>query len=113
MSEEGTHFRKVFVGEGNIDKIMIDIAKGLADARITPQDLTNPVAFQLAFSRLYKALLKSIEEGSGESYIAEIKFTDDLGNEVVFTVNLGEEVPAFASKRVKARVTVELFEEYE
>ncbi len=113
MSEEGTHYRKVFVGEGSIDKVMIDIAKGLADARITPQDLTNPVAFQLAFSRLYKALLKSVEEGGGESYVAEVKFRDDLGNEVTFTVDLGEEVPAFASKKVRARVTVELFEDYE
>lgn len=111
MSEEGI-FRREFRGIGRIEKALVDIAKGLAEAKISPQDLANPVSFQLAFSRLYEALLKAIEKGGSEAYVAEIRFTDDLGNDVVFAVDLGEEAPAFANKVVKARIIVELYEEY-
>ena len=112
-SVEGSSYKRVFNGEGFIDKVVVDIAKGLAEAKITPQDLSNPVAFQLAFSRLYKALLKSMEGGGQESYVAEVRFRDDLGNEITFTVDLGSEVPPFFKRNVKARVVVELYEEEE
>lgn len=111
MSEEGA-FRREFRGIGKIEKAIVDIAKGLAEAKISPQDLANPVSFQLAFSRLYEALLKAVEEGSSESYVAEVRFKDDLGNDIVFAVDLGGEAPAFASRVVRARIIVELYEEY-
>lgn len=101
----------MFNGYAKIDKIPVNIAKGLAEAKITPQDLTNPIAFQLAFSRLYDALLKVVESGSEPSYIAEVRFKDSLGNEVVMAVDLGKEMPAFTSNVVRAKITVELFEE--
>ncbi|HDJ51233.1 MAG TPA: hypothetical protein ENF25_03430 [Thermoprotei archaeon] len=109
--ENVVEIKKEFSGTGKIQKVITDLARGLSEAKISPEDLANPVSFQLAFSRLYEALIKAMEEG-GHSYVAEVSFTDDLGNSVVFAVDLGKEAPAFASKKVKARVIVQLYEEY-
>ncbi len=103
--------KALFNGYARIDRVSVNIAKGLAEAKITPQDLTNPVAFQLAFSKLYDTLLKVMESGDEPSYVAEVRFKDSLGNEVVMAVDLGKEMPAFTNNVVKARITVELFEE--
>jgi len=111
--EEGATYRKEFIGSGKVEKAIIDLAKGIAEAKLSPSDLTNPVAFQLAFSRLYKALMESIEEGPKEDYIAEVRFKDDLGNDVVLAIDLGREVPPFAKENVRARIVVELYEEVE
>jgi len=111
--EEGPNYRREFIGVGKVEKAIVDLAKGLAEARLSPSDLTNPVSFQLAFSRLYKALMESIEGGPKEEYVAEVRFKDDLGNDVVLAVDLGKEVPPFAKKNVRARIIVELYEEVE
>ena len=108
-TEDSLH-KAEFLGVARVGKVSLGIARGLAQAKITPQDLSNPVSFQLAFSRLYEALMKSLEKGEGETYIAEVKFVDSLGNEVTFAVNLGEEPPAFSSDTVRVRVTVEFYE---
>ncbi len=104
-------FRKDFVGVAKIEKTVVDIARGLAEARISPQDLTNPVSFQIAFSRLYEAIIKSLEQGGRTSYVAEVRFKDSLGNVVTFALDLGEQPPPVSSNVVKARITVELIEE--
>lgn len=100
-----------FDGYGEIEKVLLNIAKGLAEVRLSPQDLSDPVSFQIAISRMYDALMKAIEGGSKYSYVAKIKFVDSLGNEISVAVDLGEEPPPFMSRNVKARVTVELYEE--
>lgn len=100
-----------FDGYGEIEKVLLNIAKGLAEVRLSPQDLSDPVSFQIAISRMYDALMKAIEGGSKYSYVAKIKFVDSLGNEISVAVDLGEEPPPFMSRNVKARITVELYEE--
>lgn len=100
-----------FDGYGEIEKVLLNIAKGLAEVRLSPQDLSDPVSFQIAISRMYDALIKAIEGGSKYSYVAKIKFVDSLGNEISVAVDLGEEPPPFMSRNVKARITVELYEE--
>ena len=111
--EEGPTYRKEFIGVGKVEKAIVDLARGLADARLSPSDLTNPVSFQLAFSRLYKALIESMEGGPKEEYVSEVRFKDDLGNDVVLAIDLGKEVPPFAKKNIRARIIVELYEEAE
>jgi len=100
-----------FEGYGEVEKVLLNIARGLAEVRLSPQDLSDPVSFQIAISRMYDALMKAVEGGSKYSYIAKIKFRDSLGNEVSMAIDLGEEPPPFASKDIKARITVELYEE--
>jgi len=109
VTEESLH-KVEFTGLARVSKVPLGIAKGLAQAKITPQDLSNPVSFQLAFSRLYEALMKSIEMSEGETYVAEVRFVDSLGNEVAFAVNMGDKPPAFSNDTVKVRVIVEFYE---
>ncbi|MEM0025922.1 MAG: hypothetical protein QXV93_02115 [Zestosphaera sp.] len=110
MSDE-IKYTLSFEGYGEIEKVLINIAKGLAEVRLSPQDLSDPVSFQIAVSRMYDALMKAIEGGGRYSYVAKIRFVDSLGNNVSAVVDLGEEPPPFASKNIRARITVELYEE--
>ncbi|MEM0243825.1 MAG: hypothetical protein QXM42_01160 [Zestosphaera sp.] len=110
MSDE-IKYTLSFEGYGEIEKVLINIAKGLAEVRLSPQDLSDPVSFQIAVSRMYDALMKAIEGGGRYSYVAKIRFVDSLGNNVSAVVDLGEEPPLFASKNIRARITVELYEE--
>ncbi len=106
---EGIH-KVEFDGIARISKVELGIAKSIASANITPQDLSNPVSFQLAFSRLYEAILQSLEKENKKVYVAEVRFKDSLGNEVTFAVNLGETPPAFSSDLIKVRIAVEFYE---
>ncbi len=99
---------KSFEGEARIGRVM----KNIATVALRPEDFSSPVALQMAFSRIYEAMMKMVEEGGPKpTYMAEIRFTDDMGNNVVFAVELGESVPPFSKEKVKARVIVELYEE--
>jgi len=97
----------IFTGEARIGEIL----KGLTEIKLTPEDLASPISFQMAISRIYSALLKSMEEGPKRHYVAEVRFKDGLGNIVSFAIDLGEEPPPFSSRKVKARIVVELYEE--
>ena len=101
---------KSFEGTARIGKVM----KNIATISLKPEDFSSPIALQMAFSRIYEAMMRIIEEGGPKStYVAEVKFVDDLGNQIVFAVDLGEEIPPFSKEKVKARVRVELYEEEE
>ncbi len=104
-SEEG--YKYTFIGEAKIGEVMTF----LKDIRISPEDLSSPVAFQMALSRIYDAVLRNISRGPGKTYIAEVRFTDSMGNKVVFAVDLGSTPPPVSSTRVKAKITIEFFEE--
>ncbi len=108
MSEEGGY--KEFLGEARIGRVM----KNFAAITLKPEDLSSPLAFQMALSRMYEAIMKMIESGGPKPvYVAEVRFVDDMGNNVVFMIELGETPPPFSKDKVKARVRVELFEEEE
>lgn len=96
-----------FTGEARIQRVMVN----LAQIRLSPEDLSNPISFQLALSRVYESVIRALEGGARYSYVAEVKFRDSLGNQVVFAVDLGDRTPPVSSDRVKARITVELYEE--
>jgi len=97
----------VFEGKARIGEVM----GGLANIQLKPEDFSSPIALQMAFSRIYEGVIKALEEGPKKRYVAEVKMTDSLGNQVVIGIDLGEAPPPFSSSEVKARITVELFEE--
>lgn len=100
--------RKSFEGEAKIGRVL----KNIATISLKPEDFSSPISLQMAFSRIYDALMRIMEEGGPKpTYIAEVRFTDDLGNQVAFAVDLGEELPPFSTDKVKARVIVEIYEE--
>ena len=103
-------YTKEFYGIARIEKVIRGIARSLAEVRINPQDLANPISFQIALSRLYEAILKSLSEGSKTTYVAEVRFKDSLENPVVIAVDLGETPPPFGKRDVKARILIEIYE---
>lgn len=97
----------IFTGQARIGEILGE----LTSIQLRPEDFSSPVALQMAISRIYNALLKSLEKGFKKKYVAEVRFTDALGNNVVFAVDLGEEPPPFKLDNVKARILVEIYED--
>ncbi len=98
---------KLFEGEAKVGQML----KGMQVIQLRPEDLQSPISLQMALSRIYDAVLRMMQEGPKKVYVAEVRFTDDLGNPVVFAVELGESPPPFTREKVKARIVVELFEE--
>ncbi|MCQ5336981.1 MAG: hypothetical protein NO475_02135 [Candidatus Methanomethylicia archaeon] len=97
----------IFTGSAKIGE-MLDTFMQLT---LTPQDITSPIALQMALSRIYETMTKTLTSGPKKRYIAEVRFTDSLGNPVVIGLDLGEKLPPFTSNEVKARILIELFEE--
>ncbi|MCS7097972.1 MAG: hypothetical protein NZ922_03215 [Candidatus Methanomethyliaceae archaeon] len=106
MSENKT-IGGMFTGSARIGEIMDTFTQ----LTLTPQDMTSPVALQMALSRIYEAMTKAITTGPRKKYIAEVRFIDSLGNPVTIALDLGEKMPPFSNKEVKARISIELFEE--
>ncbi len=108
MEDNGLY--REFSGNARIGRVM----KNLTTVTLKPEDLSSPVAFQMALSRIYESLVKMFESGGPKpTYIAEVRFTDDLGNRVVFAVDLGETPPPFSKDRIRARIVVEFYEDEE
>ena len=99
--------RRVYVGEAKIGEVI----GGFQMINLNPEDLSSPVRLQMALSRIYEGLMKSLSEGPKKKYMAEVRFRDDTGRLVVIAVDLGEAAPPFSKDTVKANVVVELFEE--
>ena len=105
---EESVYEKEFTGKGRIGKVM----SGVEVLTLKPEDLSSPIALQMALSRILEAAMKIAESGGPKPrYVAEIRFVDDLGNAVSFAVDLGETMPPFSSNKVKARIIVELYDE--
>jgi len=99
--------KAIFEGEAKIGEIM----GGFQAISLSPEDVSSPLSFQMALTRIYETLMKSIEEGPKKKYFAEVKFKDDMGNPVVISIDLGDKPPLFSNNKVKARVLVEIYEE--
>jgi hypothetical protein len=97
----------IFNGTAKVGEIL----SGFTQLAITPQDMTSPVALQMAISRIYEAMTKAVASGPKKKYMAEVRFTDSMGNQVTMALDLGEKMPPFINKEVKARILIELFEE--
>ena len=100
--------RKEFLGEARIGRAM----KEFLQFTLKPEDFSSPVALQMALARIYEGMMRMLQEGGPKpTYIAEVRFTDDMGRPVVIAVDLGGETPPFSSDKVKARVIIEFYEE--
>ncbi len=106
MSEEEKKKIAIFHGEAKIGEII----GSLAQIQLRPEDFSSPVRLQMALSRIYDALLKTIEKGPRKKYVAEVRFKDSLENPVVIAVDLGETPPPFGKRDVKARILIEIYE---
>jgi len=110
LAAEEPAFEKVFYGKARIGRIM----SGMEALTLKPEDFSSPIALQMALTRMIEATMKIVESGGPKpKYVAEIRFVDDLGNTVVFAVDLGESLPPFSSEKVRARIKVELFSDEE
>jgi hypothetical protein len=105
--EEVSRRKAVFEGEAKIGEVM----GGFQAINLSPEDVSSPLSFQMALTRIYETLMKSIEEGPKKKYFAEVRFKDDMGNPVVISIDLGDKPPLFSNRKVKARVLVEIYEE--
>lgn len=101
--------RKIAIFEGSAK--IGEVLAPFVSIQLRPEDLSSPISFQMALSRIYSALLKSMESGPKKSYVAEVRFRDSLGQEVILAINLGETPPPFTKQYVKARILIELYEE--
>ncbi len=107
-SEERSEVVRTISAEGRVGKAM----KNVAMISLKPEDFSSPVAFQMALSRLYESVMKMFESGGPkQTYVVEVRFTDDLGNPVSFAIDLGESVPPFSSEKVRVEVTVRVYED--
>ncbi len=98
---------KIFEGEARIGEVL----EGMENLLIKPEDLSSPVAFQTALTRMLDTLMKSMEKGPRKKYVAEVRFRDNSGNQVIVIIDLGENKPLFKTDRVKATIAIELSEE--
>lgn len=97
----------VFEGQAKVGEII----GGIANLQLKPEDFSSPIAMQMALSRIYEGVMKALQEGPKKKFVAEVKFSDSLGNMVSVAIDLGEHPPPFSKQEVKAKVTIELFEE--
>jgi hypothetical protein len=97
----------VFTGTAKVGEVLA----GFSQVALTQQDLTSPVAMQMAMSRIYEAMTKAVESGPKRKFVAEVKFVDSMGNPVVLALDLGDKTPPFMNKDVKARILIELTED--
>lgn len=108
MSDEPV-FQRFFEGQARVGKVLA----GMEKLVLRPEDFRSPASLQMALTRIMEAAMKMMEGGMKEKYIAEVSFTDDQGNPVVFTVDLGESLPPLPSDKVKVRIVVEFIPEEE
>jgi len=99
--------KRIFTGEAKIGEVV----GGFQMINLSPEDLSSPVRLQMALTRIYEGLMKSLAEGPKKKYMAEVRFKDDTGRLVIVAVDLGEAAPPFSKDTVKANVIIELYEE--
>ena len=111
MGEQSEPIKRlaIFEGEARVGEIL----QGIQAITLRPEDFSSPIALQMAISRLYDAMIKAFEQGPKKRYVAEVRFSDSLGNPVTIAVDLGENPPPFSKDKVKARIVIELYEEDE
>lgn len=103
-----SEIEKTFEGTARVGKAI----RGFLSMSLKPEDFSSPVALQMAFSRIYEAMMKMMEGSAQETtYVAEVRFNDDMGNQIVVAVDLGPSLPPLSTDRVRARIKIELYEE--
>lgn len=101
-----TH-RVEFEGKAKIGEIM----GGISSIQLRPEDLSSPISFQMAISRIYSELMNMMTQGPKKHYVAEVRFNDSMGNPVSVGVDFGEKIPPLSKQEVKVKVILEFYDE--
>jgi len=85
----------VFIGTAKLGEMLPQFSQ----VSLTAQDMSSPVSLQMAMSRIYEALTKATESGAKKKYVAEVRFSDSMGNPVMLALDLGDRMPPFTKDR--------------
>lgn len=100
-------YKVEFEGKAKIGEVF----GNLVSFQLRPEDLTSPLALQMAISRLYDELMKAMQGPPTKHYVAEVRFTDSTGNPVSIGVDLGSNLPPLSKREVKVKVVIEFYDE--
>ncbi|MCH4815091.1 MAG: hypothetical protein QXY87_04700 [Saccharolobus sp.] len=79
--------------------------------QLKPEDFSSPLALQMALSRIYSELMNMMNQRQELHYVADVKFTDSMGNPVSVGVDFGDKIPPLSKKEVKVKITIEFYDE--
>ncbi len=96
-----------FEGKAKIGQVM----GNLTSIQLKPEDFSSPLSLQMALSRIYNELMKAMSQGPQTHYVADVKFTDSLGNPVSVGVDFGDKIPPLSKQDVKVKITIEFYDE--
>ncbi|BCS94266.1 hypothetical protein L3N51_01090 [Metallosphaera sp. J1] len=88
-----------------------EVMGNLASIQLRPEDLSSPIAFQMAISRIYSELMNMMSSGPSKHYVAEVRFNDSMGNPVAIGVDFGDKIPPLSKQEVKVKVILEFYDE--
>lgn len=100
-------YKVEFEGKAKIGQIM----GNLASIQLKPEDFASPLSLQMALSRIYNELMKALSQGPQTHYVADVRFTDSLGNPISIGVDFGDKIPPFSKQDVKVRIIIEFYDE--
>jgi len=100
-------YRVEFEGKAKIGEIF----GNMISFQLKPEDLTSPLAVQMAISRLYEELMKALQGPPTKRYVAEVRFSDSTGTPVAIGVDLGQTLPPLSKREVKVKVIIEFYDE--
>lgn len=106
MSQQPT-IRIEFDGKAKLGEIL----GNMPTIQLKPEDFSSPLALQMAISRLYNELMNMLTSSPQKHYIAEVRFTDSLGNPISVGIDFGTKIPPISKQEVKARIIIELYDE--
>jgi len=88
-----------------------EVLAGFTQLSITPSGYDEPGRAADGDKQDYEAMTKAVESGPKKKFVAEVKFNDSMGNPITMALDLGQKLPPFVNKEVKARILVELYED--
>ncbi|BBG23876.1 hypothetical protein [Sulfuracidifex tepidarius] len=100
-------FKVEFDGKAKVGQVM----GNLQALSLKPEDFSSPIALQMALSKLYNDLMKSLSEKPQPHYIADVRFSDSMGNPINLAVDFGNNLPPMSKQEVKVKITIEFYDE--
>ena len=96
-----------FEGKARIGEIM----GNFKTLQLRPEDFSSPLSLQMALSRIYSELMNMLNQRQEIHYVADVRFTDSMGNPINIGVDFGDKIPPLSKKEVKVKLTIEFYDE--
>ncbi|MEM0363508.1 MAG: hypothetical protein QXH75_06885 [Sulfolobaceae archaeon] len=96
-----------FEGKARIGEIM----GNFKTLQLRPEDFSSPLSLQMALSRIYSELMNMLNQRQEIHYVADVRFTDSMGNPINIGVDFGDKIPPLSKKEVKVKITIEFYDE--